>query len=75
MGLLSLEKTYGKERLEAACARALRFPSTSYRNVKLMLEKGLDKEPLDPQPVQRALPLHQNVRGSEYFKEEAPCAN
>lgn len=75
MGLLSLEKTYGKERLEAACARALRFRSTSYQNVKLMLEKGLDKEPLDAESEQRTLPLHQNVRGPGYFKEEAPCAN
>lgn len=41
-GILRLEKTYGAVRLDAACARALRFGSVRYRAVKAILAKGLD---------------------------------
>jgi len=41
-GVLRLEKTYGAARLEAACARALRFGTVRYRTVKAILAKGLD---------------------------------
>jgi hypothetical protein len=41
-GVLRLEKSYGAARLEAACARALRFGTVRYRTVKAILAKGLD---------------------------------
>ena len=43
--LLKLRQVYGDERLEAACARALIFDDPSYKTVKGILKKGLDREP------------------------------
>jgi hypothetical protein len=45
-GLLFLSKKYSNERLETACDRALFYDTPSYRSVKSILEKGLDKVPL-----------------------------
>lgn len=41
--ILRLAKTYGGERLEAACARALRFNTVSYRSIKSILTGGHEK--------------------------------
>lgn len=41
-GVLRLEKSHGAARLDAACARALRFGNVRYRTVKAILAKGLD---------------------------------
>ncbi len=46
--VLRLEKTYGRQRLEAACARAVSFGSLRYRSVKAILAKGLDQTTLHP---------------------------
>jgi hypothetical protein len=43
-GILRLGEKYGKDRLDAACARANAFSDPSYRTVKNILEKGLDRE-------------------------------
>ncbi len=45
-GVVRLAKTYGPNRLEAACARALAFDSPRYQTVKTILNKGLDQQPL-----------------------------
>jgi transposase len=45
-GVLQLGSRYGKRRLEAACARALDHGAGTYRNVKNILEKGLDQQGL-----------------------------
>ena len=76
LGILRLGKAVGVERLEAACARALRFNTCSYRSVKSILEKGLDRQ--DPQPeLPLSSPVHQNVRGQAYYasasKKEEAC--
>jgi transposase len=44
--LLRLGDRFGPERLEAACARALRFDDAAYMTVKRILEHGLDLEEL-----------------------------
>jgi transposase len=44
-GVISLGKTYGNARLEAACARALAHDSPFYRTVKSILVTGADKAP------------------------------
>lgn len=44
-GVLALAKTYGAQRLEAACGRALAYDNPRYRTVKTILEKGLDQHP------------------------------
>lgn len=45
-GVLRLGKTYGAQRLEATCTRALSFASPRYRTVKTILAKGLDQQPV-----------------------------
>ena len=43
-GVLRLRDSFGPARVEAACARALRFGSPSYRTVKQILKAGLDHQ-------------------------------
>ena len=67
LGLLRLGDQFSPERLEAACTRALAIEAPSYRSVKSILEKELDRQAL-PEPVeQRAAIEHPNIRGPEYF--------
>jgi hypothetical protein len=74
LGLRRLGERFGPERLEAACARALRFDSCSYPSVQLILQRGLDRPgAAEPTPTRPAL-VHQNLRGADYFAsgKEAP---
>lgn len=41
-GVLALLKPYGRDRLEAACSRALAHDSPYYRTVKTILSTGAD---------------------------------
>jgi transposase len=68
LGILRLAKRYGEQRLEAACQRAVAVRARSYRHVHSILKHGLDRQPpaQDDEP-QRALPLHENVRGRDYY--------
>ena len=68
-GLIGLGKRYGHDRLERACARALRAGATKYANVKSILEKGLDLLDVLPEPIPVPI-VHENVRGADYFKKE-----
>lgn len=53
-GILRLAEKYGQERLERACARANAFGDPTYRTVKTILERGLDKEPTLFEPARPA---------------------
>jgi len=64
-------KTYSGERVEAACARALRINAPTRRSVLAILRNGLDRVPVEdadedagqtPEPIS-----HDNVRGGEYY--------
>lgn len=73
LGLLSLEKRFGKQRLEAACERAIALGSPTRRSVLSLLEKGLDSQPLPesalPEPAaELPFPGHENIRGSDYYQ-------
>lgn len=67
LGVLSLGQQYGVERLEAACARALKYSAVSWKSVQAILKNGLD---LQPQGAQRTLdlPEHDNLRGAAYYQ-------
>ncbi len=69
LGLLSLAKRYGRERLEAACGRALHNGTPNRRSVLSILQQGLDRLPseADPPPPQLPPATHENVRGPEYY--------
>jgi transposase len=67
LGMQGLARRYGAQRLEAACARAQSIRSPNYRSIKSILASGLDRQPLPGKPLQTTLPLHENVRGSDYY--------
>lgn len=68
LGILRLEKRYGRERLDAACKRAARFSARSYRSVESILKKGLDRTPDgEAGPTSSSAGPHENVRGPGYF--------
>ncbi len=67
MGVLSLEKKVGKERLINACKRALDYNIYNYKIVLNILEKGLDNMPDEPLN-HKDLPKHQNIRGKDYYQ-------
>ena len=65
MGILNLPKKYGDDRVNNACKRALQYDNYSYKAVRTILEKGLDK--LQEETLFPALPEHKNIRGNQYF--------
>ena len=67
LGVLSLERRFGKERLEAACDRALTHNTVSYVSVKSILVTGLDKATVEPATGTPA-PRHDNIRGAAYYQ-------
>ena len=72
LGLMNLARRYGKERTGAACARALAVGAISYTSVKSILAEGLDRVPLPSGPAPApAPPDHENLRGPDYWAEEA----
>ncbi len=69
LGILRLARQYGRERLEAACERALAVRARSYRHVQSILQRGLDRVPAiasEPAPSATAR-THANVRGGTYY--------
>ena len=68
LGILNLARKYGKERLNEACERALQYRCYTYRSVRNILENNLDKlRDQDKHTIYRKLPMHENIRGNEYF--------
>jgi len=65
-GLLMLDKKFGTNRLEAACTRALTGTRVNYTMIKNILERGLDKQPLQPDLF--STPEHANIRGAEHYQ-------
>ena len=70
MGLIQLSKAYESERLNNACLRASYGETYSYLRVKTILEKGLDKEPIDVKALENTcshIPAHNNIRGAAAY--------
>ena len=65
LGLLSLAKKYGNERLEAACQKVNSFGPVPLKNIKSVLERGTDK--LEEKQPQSTPLVHANIRGSQNF--------
>jgi transposase len=66
-GLLTLRKEYGRDRLEAACRRAVLVGAFSYKSIVSILAKKLDEKPLPDGLPKRRLGTHENVRGASYY--------
>ncbi|MDQ3003227.1 MAG: IS21 family transposase [Fibrobacterota bacterium] len=70
LGITRLEKNYGKERLESACALALRYGLLSYNAVADILKNGREKGPTGEKvPSRRTAPPHENIRGAGYYQD------
>lgn len=68
MGVLNLGKKFTDKRLEAACYRALATGVTRVNQVKAILEKGLDNQPLPEKQRDLLSEIdHQNIRGNHYY--------
>jgi hypothetical protein len=78
LGLLNLAKTYGEDRLEAACRRALSSGSPTRKRIIAILKANLDQHPDLFPAAGTAAPTasltHTNVRGAEYFRSTNPTA-
>jgi transposase len=68
LGLIRLGESYGAERIEVACRKALAMHAPNYKVVKTILANNVDKQP--DKPVQAAVPTveHQNIRGADYYR-------
>ena len=73
LGILRLGQRYSTERLETAATRAVSVGACSYRSVKSMLERSLDRQPLEA-PAPRPPIEHLNLRGASYFDRAARYA-
>jgi transposase len=67
LGIMRLGKSYGTERLDAACRRALTIGACSYKSIESILKNGLDRTPLPATGPATAAPRHANIRGPEYY--------
>jgi transposase len=74
LGIMRLGRHYGKERLEAACRRALLLDACSYRSIKSILASGADRRPL-PSKEEPPGPRiqHSNLRGRDYYMPADPA--
>lgn len=68
VGILSLAKKYGNDRLINACRRAIDYEMYNYKTILQILEKGLDCQTDEDEIKQLKMPLHENIRGEEYYK-------
>ena len=66
-GVLSFAARAGHKRLNDACNRAMAYDDYSYHTIRIILEKGYDKTIPDDEPQSTEVPLHQNIRGKQYY--------
>ena len=75
LGVMRLAKSYPSERMEAAAERALSLRVHTLRSLKSILERGLDRQAIEPaQDTMLPVPTHPNVRGADYFAQEEGAA-
>ena len=65
IGILSLQKRYGAERLDGACARALALGTRSYSSVAAILKNHRENAPAPT--AEAPLLIHENIRGPGYY--------
>lgn len=74
LGLFRTAKRCGRDRMEAACRRALEIGAPSRRSVEMILKNGLERIHSTDEPATTPV-LHENIRGGSYFDrgEETAC--
>jgi transposase len=68
LGILGFAKKVGNERLTNACRRALGYGIYNYKTIQAILEKGMDADTETEQYEQLQMPLHDNIRGEDYYQ-------
>jgi transposase len=67
LGILSLVKSYGPERIEAAAQRGNEIRATTYGSIKSILQNGLDRA-FAKSTIPDTSPIrHVNIRGRGYY--------
>jgi transposase len=66
LGIVRLVKSYGRERVEAACLRALEIGARTYGSVKSILANNLDRQAAKRGPDGPTV-AHANIRGPHYY--------
>jgi transposase len=67
LGILRLEKSYGAQRLEAACHRGNDIGAMSYGSIASILKHGLDKAYAQETASEGEPIRHVNIRGRGYY--------
>jgi transposase len=66
LGILSLVRSYGPERIEAAARRGNDIRATTYGSIKSILQNGLDRA-FKPNMPDTSPIRHANIRGRGYY--------
>ncbi len=66
LGIFSLGKKYGNDRLESACKLAMTAPFTTYQIISNILKNNRDKEEISEPTL--IFPSHENIRGKEEYQ-------
>ena len=67
LGILRLGKSYGDDRLEAACQHALTLGTYAVRSLESSLKHRLDRATPSVQTTLDLPAEHDNLRGAHYF--------
>lgn len=71
LGILRLERDFGRDRLNAACERALSLRAFTYRSIHSILTRGLDRLQATTQDGDaKPKPQHENLRGHTYYSPD-----
>lgn len=71
MGIIQLHKEYSSQRLDNACKRAVYGDAVSYKRIRNILQRNLDKDPFEDYLIDNTkshIPEHENLRGPEAFE-------
>ncbi len=66
LGIFSLGKKYGNDRLESACKLAMTLPATNFQIVSNILKNNRDKEEVSEPTLN--FPTHENIRGKDKYQ-------
>ncbi|MCK0124434.1 IS21 family transposase [Gelidibacter sp. F2691] len=71
MGLIQLQKSYGSQRLDSACKRAIQADAVAYQRIRNILKNNLDQSSLFYQDLEQDrshIPEHENLRGASAYQ-------
>lgn len=69
-GIVFLSKTFGNERLNKACRKAMYFGRHSYKAVQEILANKREEFEETPDLFESVIQEHSNIRGKEYYSQK-----